>query len=199
MNQLKSEIKHLRRQNASHRYYIPESSFFKLITEEVIRRSLATSPSYQRDEIVQRVLDRGRKIFGILALIDCTAELSKFIDVDQLQDTRLPFKKETLIQDVHLSSAEAEDFFERQWELTAPTFYRGTLHRCLPNNTVLPFPKEKKIGRGSFGTVYEVTLDPGHQELDNVFPERVRLGYSMSILLVANLPQVCQKGIRMRR
>jgi hypothetical protein len=177
MDRLKSEIKNLRRRNALRHYYVPESSFFKVMTEDRIHQALIESPSYQREEIVGKVFQRGRKIFGILILLNQAVQLSKFIEADQFDDAKLPFKEGFLVEDIHLSNEEAKDFHERQWELIAATFSRGTLNRHLEENTILPFTEDKEIGKGHFGKVYEVTLDPGHQELGEFFPGKVRLNY----------------------
>lgn len=174
MDQLKSTIKNLRRKNASHRWFIPDLLFSSVITEDAIREALVDWPSYQREETVEKV-KRGKKIFCILILLGHAAQLAKFIEADQLEDTKLPFKSEILIQEIHLSEEEARDFDERQWELVAPTFRRSTLNRRLGEGAILPFTQHKWIGKGAFGDVYEVTLDPSHQELGEIFPEKVLL------------------------
>lgn len=96
MDQLKSNIKNLRRKNVSHRWFIPELLFSSVMTEDAIRRALVDWPSYQREETVRKV-ERGKKIFGILILIGYAAQLSNFIEADQLEDTKLPFSLEVLI------------------------------------------------------------------------------------------------------
>ena len=169
---LKSKIRDLRRKNALHDSFIPQSLFYSVMTEHAIRGALVNWSSYQREEVVQKVFQCGKKIFGILLLLGHTALLSKFIEADQL-DTKLPFTAETLTHDVQLSNEEAEDFEERQWEFMAPTFCRGTLNRRLSDSAVLPFTQDKRIGKGAFGTVYETVLDPSHQGLDTTFPEKV--------------------------
>lgn len=194
MDQLRSDIRSLRRQNAAKHRYIPETLFFKLITKDAIFQSLATLPPYHREEITQRVFEHGRKIFGTLILISIVgiAEmLSKFIEADQLEDARLPFSNDVLRKNIHLSEMEGADFYEQQWELIAPKFRRGTLNRPLAGDTVLPFTKETWIGKGSFGIVYEVVLDPDHQELGTVFPAKVKLLNSAQISIIANCYSVC--------
>jgi len=197
MDQVKSAIKELRCKNAYRHWFVPELAFYSVITEDAIRGALAESlihPS-QREEVVQKVSQRGKKIFGILVLIDHAAQLSKFIEADQLEDAKLPFKVETLSHDIQLSKEEAKDFDEKQWELIAPTFHRGTLNRRLEEDAVLPFTQDRRIGRGAFGTVYEAVLDSRHQELNHKFPEKVLSGCSCRNLLVTDiLPSLLGKS-----
>ncbi len=101
------------------------------MTETVIRSALADSsvPSYQREEVVKKGFPRGIKVFGILILSDCPNRVSKFIEMGHLEDAKLPFKTGLIFEYIGLPKEEANDFQERQWELIAPTFTRGTLRR----------------------------------------------------------------------
>ncbi|KAL3461679.1 hypothetical protein BJX64DRAFT_152529 [Aspergillus heterothallicus] len=171
MSQLKAQIRKIRRRNAARHWYIPEALFLQVATDELIRQALAETPSYQREETVARISQHGKKIFGILVLLDLAARVSKFIEASELRDERLPFKLVVLVQDVGLSEDEANDFHERQWELTAPVFFRGTLHTNMTDYTVMPFEKDEELGQGSFGLVYKVSLDPDHQGAGSLFPK----------------------------
>jgi hypothetical protein len=175
MDQLKTKIKNLRRKNAARHSFVPELSFYSVMTEDAVRSVLTSWPPYHRDEIAQKIIPRGRKIFGILILLGQIELLSKFVEIDQLEDAKLPFRQDTLVQDIHLSPEEARDFHEKQWELTAPTFARGTLNRRFDVNTVMPFVENREVGEGCFGKVCEVMLRPDHQELGDNFPPKVRL------------------------
>ncbi|KAI1497171.1 kinase-like protein [Biscogniauxia marginata] len=174
MPALRSDIRRLRRASVSRRWFVPELPFQALMTETAICSALVDSsvPSYQREEIAKKVFQHGIKVFGILVLVDCVDLVSKFIEMRQLKDAMLPFRKELLIGDIQLPEADANDFQERQWEFIAPTFTRGTLHRRFEEYIILPFTQEVRIGGGAFGVVYETTLDPVHQELGEVFPEK---------------------------
>ncbi|RYP90030.1 hypothetical protein DL770_003875 [Monosporascus sp. CRB-9-2] len=78
-----------------------------------------------------------------------------------------------MTQDILLSEEMAKDFEEKQWEFIAPTFRRGTLHRRLGDSTILPFTQNKRIGKGAFGTVYEVVIDTDNQAPTDGFSEVV--------------------------
>ncbi|KAF4335478.1 kinesin [Fusarium beomiforme] len=171
MNQLKSDIKRLRRKNASQQWYIPERALLEFMTEDAINNTLAKSsvPSHQHAETLQRILEGGRRIYAILVLLDFYQYLTNFIEGDQLDDGKLPFTLETLSHSLEIPSEDAKDFEDKQWELIAPVFRRGTLNRRLEQSFVLPFNQDKRIGKGAFGTVYEVVLDPDHQILSGEF------------------------------
>ncbi|KAI1119941.1 kinase-like protein [Nemania abortiva] len=175
MEQLKTSLKALRRRNASRHWFIPSLSFDLVVTEEAVRQTLVEFevPVYLQEETVAKVFQHGRRIFATLLLLGYQDYLSYFIESDQIEDAKLPFKTEILVQEVRLPAGKAADFEDRQWEVIAPTFRRGTLNRRLGEGTVLPFLKDERIGEGAFGTVYEVMIDADHQSLDFTFPERV--------------------------
>ncbi|RYO75494.1 hypothetical protein DL764_010377 [Monosporascus ibericus] len=173
MDLLRSKIKGLRRRNAMRRPYIPILSLESVMTIDAIREALTNSdvPSYHLEETLDRVSRNGVKIFAILLVLNYQDELRKFIESDQLDDAKLPLSVEILTQDILLSEETAKDFEEKQWEFIAPTFCRGTLHRRLGDSAILPFTQNKRIGKGAFGTVYEVAIDTDHQALSDGFSE----------------------------
>lgn len=161
------------------------------MTEATIRSALADTsvPVYQREEVVSKIFQHGIKVFGTLVLLSCPNLVSKFIEMGQLEDGKLPFQLNTLITIVELSMEEAESFHEKQWEFIAPAFIRGTLHRKFEEDIILPFVEESNIGGGAFGDIYETILNPDHQELGDMFPQKfarkeftIRHGSDRSIL-----------------
>ncbi|KAI1130589.1 kinase-like domain-containing protein [Nemania abortiva] len=176
MDQLRSSIKKLRRKNDSSKFFFPEMSLFSVMTENGIRLALADSLieeyRYQQEEVVQEILQRGRKIFGTLVVLGCVARLPLFIRTGLLEDAKLPFQTETLTT-LGLSEEETKDFEEKKWELISPTFSRGALNKRLGDGVVLPFMKDQLIGQGNLGKIYEVELDPSHQSLGDIFPRKV--------------------------
>ena len=170
---LKIRLKDLRRENSDHRWYVPQLPLCKALSEDAIRKALqdvGTKP-YQLDEIVKHVLSHGIKIFAILVLTDQAAHVSKFIEACELHDVRLPFSLNVL--DKQLPLPFSKDFYEKQWELSAPIFRRGTINKSLNDRSILPFTKDRRIGTGAFGTVYEIELDHSHQELEGPFQDKV--------------------------
>ena len=169
---MKTLIKNLRRQNADRRYYVPLSAFYHTITYQHVRRVLVSVgiEKYRLDETAKRILADGRKIFGILVLIDQPALVATFIHKDELQDHRLPFD-ETILGEI--SNLEIKEFMERQGEFLTPTFTVGTFTRFTNDTAALPFTKDSEIGRGHHANVFEIAIDPEHQILEKPFCQRV--------------------------
>ncbi|RSL46877.1 hypothetical protein CEP54_013664 [Fusarium duplospermum] len=194
MEELTSKITPLQRSYVRNKYFIPEAAFFQVMTDEQVQKAIAESEikPYQRDEVVKQVCQSGKKILGTLILANQASLLQHFIEADQLEDAKLPFTEETLIQTVRLTKDQATKFDKEQWVFTAPTFRRGTINRRLVEGSVLPFKVDKKIGEGGFGDVYEVVLDPDHQT-EGSFPKRV----TYHLFLKSSLPATnCHKFVR---
>ena len=87
-----------------------------------------------------------------------------FVENDQLQatniDSKLPYSKGDLSK--ILPAADAVDFFEKQWEFTAPVFKRRAGHRCLHDRTIFPFLESANRGKGASGDVYKVKNHRSH-------------------------------------
>jgi hypothetical protein len=173
METARALIKDLRRENIHHRKFVPELSLWRTITKEVIRKALEHSSvtPYQQKEVATKIFRSGRKIFAILILTEQVTEVLKFIEADQLHDTRLPFELGTLRDEIAISNLT--DFEETQWEFVAPTFVRGTLHRVFRDKAIIPFVSRSDEGRGAFGKVFKVQLQLDHQELNGSFPSEV--------------------------
>ncbi|KAF1992840.1 kinase-like protein [Amniculicola lignicola CBS 123094] len=170
---LRIRLKSLRRVNATYRWYIPRNSLQGLMDEDTVQGALRENGirSYQLAEVTKNIIPRGRRIFAILLLIDLIAEVCNFIEAGELNDERLPLNIEVLRR--VLPTTPADDFFEKQWELSAPIFQYGTINQTYLVMTVIPIVCEKQIGTGGFSTVYEIELDPEHQFLGGSFQKRL--------------------------
>jgi hypothetical protein len=173
LDNLKCRLKDLRRENADNRWFIPQLRLYQVMSKDAVRKALqdAGIKSYHLDETAEDVFTYGIKIFAILVLTDQAKHTFKFIEKGDLHDQRLPFSLDIL--EKRLSLPFAKDFSERQWELTAPTFHRGTINKYLDDRFVLPFVEDERIGKGAFGTVYKIKLDHNHQQLNDRFANRV--------------------------
>jgi hypothetical protein len=173
LDHLKFCLKDFRRENADNRWFIPQLRLYQVMSKDTVRKALqdAGIKSYHLDEIAEDVFIHGIKIFAILILTDQAKHTFKFIEKGELHDQRLPFSLDIL--EKRLLLPFAKDFNERQWELTAPTFHRGTINKYLDNRSVLPFAEDERIGNGAFGTVYKIKLDHNHQQLKDHFANRV--------------------------
>jgi hypothetical protein len=172
MAQLRSQIQLLRcKVENGDRFFIPYQPLYKLMTRDKVLDALKECEGihgYRLDEIVERIVKGGQRIFAILVLLKGEERLiSRFIEYDHLQrsplDVKLPFAKETL--NFIIPEDTARDFYEKQWEFVAPIFSRKVVHRLFHDEIRLPFAKNKKIGEGGFGIIYEIEFNTDHQRI----------------------------------
>lgn len=178
MADLKAQLENARYENADFRFFVPYQPLRQLMTGDAIRSTLKKFKfkPYQLDETTQKVKRSGIKIFAILTLIDQVLLVTQFIEADQLHDRKLPFELDSLEKNIIPDNPDnAKKFHERQWELTAPQFFRGTFTRLLHGRIILPYIKDMLFDHGGFGDVYEIEIHPKHQPLDLVFRQRVSL------------------------
>ncbi|KIV99998.1 uncharacterized protein PV09_08354 [Verruconis gallopava] len=173
---LRSQMLALRRPIANTSLkFIPHRSLFATLTLDKILAALSSAglSPVQIPSLADRVLANGRKVFAVLILLkNEEAQIVQFVKHDQLAltslDSRLPFtlpELESIVPEI------ASEFFEWQWEVCAPVFTKGILHRELHDAIRIPFVSEEKIGYGGFGDVYCVELDRDQQILDLTEPD----------------------------
>lgn len=172
---LKFKIENLRRYNLQKKPYIPLQSLFQLISQEAIQKELrkANINAGFWWEITEEVLKRGWRIFAVLVLVEQVRLVKPFREMAFLQDDRLPLEPWNLKDLKDYDSTWALHFYNKQWEVLAPYFSRGTISRSIDSKIALPFVEDKRIGGGGFGEVYEVSIDQKHQHLRDVFSQQV--------------------------
>lgn len=157
-------------------FFIPNGYIQQHITGEVVRQILEAVDIAKQHlgEALEFILEKARNTFAILVLIKEVPRIIRFIEIDfraSTIDDRLPLSFEelrTLFPSSPSSpSVVAKEFYEKQRELTAPVFSESHLCRRLPDDTILPFVKETKIGEGAFGTVSKVEVEDSHLRLGN--------------------------------
>ncbi|KAF2659852.1 kinase-like protein [Lophiostoma macrostomum CBS 122681] len=170
MQSLRSEIKALRHQvDGDSRYFVPHQSLSKLFSYEKVSSALEAYrvvPRERLDSLVVRILSGALRVFAILVVLGGNEkEILRFVEHDNFQglpiDHRLPFSSSDLKQ---LIPNIWDDFYEKQWEFSAPVFLRDTEHRFLDDFTILPFVRDQKIAAGGFGEVFRIRLHPDHQQ-----------------------------------
>jgi hypothetical protein len=156
-------------QNIECRWFIPHQALYDLMTKDVVEGAIRDTKleRYHINDLIQVVLNCGKKIFAILALIGRPECILRFVEDDNLQhsqlDHRLPLTIEKL-QWLLPTPIAAKQFHERQWEFTAPVFTGSVLPRALEKEVILPFVgKDTKIGSGGFGDVHLVEIESCHQ------------------------------------
>jgi hypothetical protein len=179
MASLRAKIQKLRCQVAGEaKAFVPHEDLYELLTRSVIYNAVhecAITPWYNLDQLVDKIHAGARRVFAILVILNGQEkEILHFIEHDHFQasplDHKLPFSKADL--EVIVPSI-AIDFYEKQWEFSAPIFSREADHRFLDIFTALPFLENKKISEGGFGEVFSVVLHPGHQNLSLISPTKV--------------------------
>ena len=164
---LKEEILGLQVKNFESKWYVPGKELEQLFSHAIIEEAIKNCgiEAYKREEVVQVILKGAKKIFAILVLMVHESSIQSFIEQDHLQDgpldAKLPFQRSALdkILDQHL----AEEFCRTQWTVAAPLLRDDLSHRLLEDDIILPFSKNKRLGCGAFGVVYEIVLDARHQ------------------------------------
>lgn len=196
MDQSWTQLFSLRCMNAHRRWFVPQRPLRQLMTKDFIRDILRVSgtKTHHLDETTDIIFKNRIMIFSILILIRQPSTIATFIERDELQDRKLPF--ELRILEKEFPPACAQEFYEKQWEFTAPGFFRGTLIRALNENVVLPFIKDEMIGEGSFGKVYEIKLHPDNQKLEVKFRQRVITNLRpINHSRILTLPTACPERI----
>ena len=184
MEGLRTQIVDSRVKNSDGRHFVPNPTVIDLVTAIPVRKALkeCNVVSQDMDELVQTIIEGARTVFAVLILIRQVQRSSYFVRNDQFQsplvpvDHKLPFGLEALEQ--ILEPMAAKEFFERQWEFTAPNFSRRLLPRSLTKDTILPILEDRLIGAGGFGEAHEIRIHPYHFNYSDVVGQTVRHLYN---------------------
>ena len=167
MASLREAIQSLRCESADSRsLFVPAGSLDNVLTSKNIRSALDKRDVqlYRLDEFVEMIRNGGQRTFAILITIYRPEQIVAFAEHDQFQtatlDSKLPYCKADL--EKILPEGDRVDFFEKQWEFTAPIFRRGAGHRCLKQRTIFPFLESAFQGEGAAGDVHKVKLHRSH-------------------------------------
>lgn len=142
--------------------YVPKSDIDSLTSREQLQGIIEEDETIdQKDVFLDYVYTNSRILFAMFAYYKLPISLLQSMRTDD----RLPIP----ISDRHLIGEQEESYVDfgelinvGQWMFLAPKFSSIDSHRRLDPNEILPFRSMKQVGSGTFGTVYEVEIEPSH-------------------------------------
>ena len=170
---LRGKIAQLRTKSTDGRYFISRHDIYTLLTNHIIAEAIKECVQeryvqlHQEPNVVGRIASEGKIVFGILIWKKWLHKLIKCIEHDAL-DSRLPL--EDARADEVLGSIGWDFARNAQWEFLPRmlTDEMSGVHNQFRKEEILPYISEKKLGEGSFGDVFEVSVSPSSQ---NMFPK----------------------------
>ena len=166
----------LRRQASSERFFIVFEDLRREISESVVSGVIHEfdHPRHLHSKLVSTIVERGLRVFSILAWMHQEVKILSFIKHDCL-DARLPMDE----QQVSLIDGEVHHRFwkEIQWEYIPYRFVSGDFHRIVRDQVIIPFLSEQQWEEGSGGDLFKCTIPVPQQSF---FPETVGTSLSWS-------------------
>jgi len=159
-------IKDLGVHNCDGQRFVPITHLTNALSEDVVKDTLRQCglQIYQREEALGGILRGGRRVFAILCTIRKEKLIMEFLKYDNFLDveldSKLPFEEIALR---FIIPDDYRQFYDIQWEFSAPLLKPNLYHRTLHDRCILPFIKVEQAGGGGFGTVSRVTLAGSHQ------------------------------------
>ncbi|KAF8242912.1 kinase-like protein [Wilcoxina mikolae CBS 423.85] len=175
---LREKLLNLEVETVDKRRFTPEKYLDQALTESEIKRVLSGDrfkrAFYKQGELTQLILEGGRKLLGILILIEREEAILNFLQRDRLQglalDSKLPLDLEdskAILENAY-GVDTAVEFCDMQWKVLAPILRNDRSHRVFEDCTILPFIKCEDWAPGGFGDISKMMLCPVHQRLLNL-------------------------------
>ncbi|KAI0974720.1 kinase-like domain-containing protein [Xylaria arbuscula] len=164
------------------RQFLPDGRLDRLITRASVVTAIGLPNNWDRvsvedKKLVNFVVESAKKVFAITITTSMGRdgpELRKAMltfKTHGFGDASLPVKPESwtsespLVRDLRWKKAELNWFMHHQWTYLAPIFPKTVWEADLEPDRILPFTFVDNTSRaGSFGSVYQVTIHPAHQE-----------------------------------
>jgi hypothetical protein len=151
------------------RRFFPAGTAEKVLTFDALERLLrwVTPTGFRSAELAQRVEIRNLHVFlAILIASQCDEDaLSSFTKVLLTPPTwtetlmklaKLPTERIGDLRDILSDDPTADIFFQKQHDFFAPIIEKNREIRSLYRR--VPYVREKLVGQGSFGKIYEVVV-----------------------------------------
>lgn len=145
---------------SNHRF-VAEGALDQLIDEATIKESMRIRvPTDQETDLVTFIVTRAKKAFAIAVFAQAnTNEAMRWLKENNIDDKCLPISKQT----EPWGEDWRADFYDHQWQFTAPVFSTSSSNHNLEEGHVLPFiEKSAGTGEGSFGEVTRYVLHKNH-------------------------------------
>ena len=173
---LRGKIDKLRTKSIDERYFFSRHDICTLLTNDIIAEAIKECvqeraiPDHQEPDVVNRIANEGKIIFGILVWKKWLHKLIDCIEHNAL-DSQLPL--EVARADEILGSIGWNFAHNAQWEFLPRilTNEMSGIHSRFRKEEILPFIDETWLGEGSFGDVFKVSVLPSSQTM---FPKQVR-------------------------
>ncbi|KAI0809419.1 hypothetical protein GGR55DRAFT_679769 [Xylaria sp. FL0064] len=164
------------------RQFLPEGRLDRLITRVSVVSAIGLLDNWEQvspedKKLVNFVVESAKKVFAITVTAGMGkngSELRKVMHFSQVHgfgDASLPVKPESwapenpLVRDLRWRKVELQRFMNHQWTYLAPIFPKAVWDTDLEPDCILPFTSVDSIATaGAFGSVYQVTVHPSHQE-----------------------------------
>ena len=163
MNDFRSDILFLQRNNFESRYFVPYPSLYRLMDRNFVELVIDSCdfPVFRKPEVVEIVMRGARRILATLILLRQENMFLKLVATDFRNvdlDSKLPLSR-TDLSKVFEGAVVAKEFYDTQWTFIPPEFTYSAIHRSLDANTILPFIGDpKELGEGGFGLIIEIVL-----------------------------------------
>ena len=170
---LRGEISNLRTESTDGRYFVSRHDIHTLLTNQIIAEAIKECVQedyvlpHQESTVVDRITNEGRIVFGILIWKKWLYKLMKCVEHNAL-DSQLPLE-DSRANEI-LESIGSEFARNAQWEFLPRvlTEEMSGVHNRFRKEEILPYISETRLGEGSFGDVFEVSVSPSSQ---NMFPK----------------------------
>ena len=157
-------ISSLRQESSSGHHFVGHEDLCQAISKELVSDVLHGfyEPKHRCQIAVTRILEKGLRVFSILAWIRQEKLISRFIEHNEL-DARLPMEKSQVLR---VSDKIDQRFWtEAQWEFLPHKFSKTDYHNVLHDKIILPFTTEIKVTEGASGEIYKSTIATRQQSL----------------------------------
>ncbi|KAF8245664.1 kinase-like protein [Wilcoxina mikolae CBS 423.85] len=174
IDSIRREIEMRRTKSTNGSYFISQHDINALLTRDKIAEAIKECvqehavPDYQETNAVNHIFKEGKIVFGILIWKKWLHKLMSFIEHNAL-DSQLPLeipRAQKIMEDVGWDFAQ-----NAQWEFLPRTLKKemSGYHSSFRNEEILPFIDETRLGEGSFGEVFRLSVFP---KLQTIFPEQ---------------------------